>query len=716
MADLNRLLALRQDIQRKAVERWQARQADRTAAQASIAALGPGAADSLARTARNRTRSELLMQAASMRARGDLPLFIERKIGPTLDFLSNAPSEAARKAGRPVARIVSSVDPAVQPEGFATGFLVSAQLLLTNWHVFPTVADAVGCGANFLYESDEHGLRRGLTFEVDPQAFYVSDADLDYALVAIKPRAVEGSTIDQLGTITLIESPSKILIGQKINIIEYPDGGQKQYATTNNRLLDILESGFLHYETDTLEGSSGSPDFNENWELVALHHASIPAMQGNQILATDDRPWTEDMGDDRIKWVANEGVRVSAIVQSLHKQTIRDPAQAHLLASLLANTTDPVDEIAQLVSGAPATESLAVAADGTTMLSSMPRILSQSPCEAQMTQNHFSFSGPVNIHVYAAPAAAAAAPSNQPKPPEKAEEKSIRFDRNYDDRQGYQEDFLGSGSLRVPLPAVEDGRSAEMLKKDGKDLVLPYRHFSLAMNERRRLQMWSAVNVDYDPDKRATAGRASFGTDRWIPDPRIPERAQIFDSEFYAPAHQIDRGHIVRREDNAWSDDANDIEFANSDTFHWTNCTPQHQAFNRDSPGAQYGGLKGLWGDFEKYVQAELLKDKKNTKACILAGPVLAEDDPTADFGNGPIQYPVVFWKVVVVAVPGADGKSALQAYGFVLSQKDVVDKFGIEFAPGRFAKYRKPLADVTALTGVEFASALLAADGGQGA
>jgi endonuclease G len=63
----------------------------------------------------------MLSQAIGLQERGQLPIFIEQKIGPTLDFLSAAPSEAARKAGQPVARIVSSIDPRVQAEGFATG-------------------------------------------------------------------------------------------------------------------------------------------------------------------------------------------------------------------------------------------------------------------------------------------------------------------------------------------------------------------------------------------------------------------------------------------------------------------------------------------------------------------------------------------------------------------------------------------------------------------
>jgi endonuclease G len=272
--------------------------------------------------------------------------------------------------------------------------------------------------------------------------------------------------------------------------------------------------------------------------------------------------------------------------------------------------------------------------------------------------------------------------------------------------------------LTVPLPNVDASRDGEILKdRANRPLVLKYNHFELVMNEKRRLQMWSAVNVDYDPDRKPEANRKEFGTDKWIPDPRIPERLQIFDREFYEPAGNIDRGHIVRREDNAWGDSDDEIEFSNSDTFHWTNCTPQHEAFNQSAPGKNdptYIGMKGLWGDFENYIQQNL---KEDTKACILAGPVLEANDPfSRDFGAGRIQYPLRFWKVIAVPVK-QNGTRKLRVFGFVLSQKSVVKKFGIEvFKPGRFQKYQMSLTEITKLSGVTFAKSLHKADTMQGA
>ena len=208
---------------------------------------------------------------------------------------------------------------------------------------------------------------------------------------------------------------------------------------------------------------------------------------------------------------------------------------------------------------------------------------------------------------------------------------------------------------------------------------------------------------------RATGGRANFGADRWIGDPRIPADVQVGEREFYGPAKQIDRGHIVRRQDNAWGADPREVEFANSDTFHWTNCTPQHAAFNRAAAPSRYQRSEGLWGAFETYVQRELMHGE--LRACILAGPVLAANDPVADFGAGPIAYAVDFWKVVIVAEKTSAKRSRLRAYGFMMGQRDLVEQFGIEFAPGRYARFRKPLAEISKVSGVIFDKALLRAE-----
>jgi V8-like Glu-specific endopeptidase len=57
-----------------------------------------------------------------------------------------------------------------------------------------------------------------------------------------------------------------------VTIIQHPSGGPKQIALNENRVTNIYRH-YLQYTTDTLPGSSGSPVFNDDWKVVALHHA-----------------------------------------------------------------------------------------------------------------------------------------------------------------------------------------------------------------------------------------------------------------------------------------------------------------------------------------------------------------------------------------------------------------------------------------------------------
>jgi endonuclease G len=726
MGALDRVREAKRAASAAAEARWNDHAEERARKQQEIATAGAGAADSPDRQARFNMRVAMIERAQEMHRSGTLPLGVERRMGPTLDYAPFAPSRAAHSAGRPVARLVDPVRPGIVPNGIATGFLVTPKLLITNHHVFPTRGDALGVGANFLYETSDRGVESGAVFELDPDRFYLSDEPLDFAVVAIKPTSLEGRSLSEFGILALIEATPKILVGQRVNIIQYPQGGPKQYTTSNNRLLDILDEGFLQYEADTLEGSSGSPVFSERWELVGLHRASIPRRDSaGRVLTKSGEPWREELGDDAVDWIANEGTRISALVKSLSKPRLQDAAEQRLLTELLEATTDPITEIAANVASPSkpiGPESSAGSPPG-------------APPPAVAVHNQFHFSGPVTIHVYASPGPSALAPpAPQPPPPAPppALEKAMRFDPDYDAREGFDPMFLAGSlderHLEVPLPEVEPGRHGEMLNgDDGVPLVLAYHHFSLAMSRTRRLQMWSAANVDYAPTRKSQRSRDAFGADRWIPDPRIPARAQIFDADFYKPAGNIDRGHMVRREDNAWGDSETEIELANSDTFHWTNCTPQHEAFNQSEPGRNdrtYRGMAGLWGGFENHIQ----KSRKDgdTKLCLFAGPVLRVSDPSADFGRGPVQYPLDFWKVVIVAEPAEataprrprrrDGPARrLKVFAFLLDQRPVVQRFGIEvFEPAKFGKFQVSLAFLTQETGVVFAPTLHAADVGK--
>ena len=155
-----------------------------------------------------------------------------------------------------------------------TGFLISHRLFLTNQHVIPDAAAALGALITFDRELDETGRPRAITsFMLDPDAFclFSDEAELDFALVAIGPRQSGQATLAELGFCPISGAPNKHVLGMKTNIIQHPNGMRKLISIRNNLLVARTDRTLL-YETDTETGSSGSPVFNDEWYLVALHH------------------------------------------------------------------------------------------------------------------------------------------------------------------------------------------------------------------------------------------------------------------------------------------------------------------------------------------------------------------------------------------------------------------------------------------------------------
>ena len=694
-----RVRSERRALAARAHERWRGLQAD-------PAGVPRVAADAAPAISRNVTR-ERLRAVVDSTAYREVRRAAERQIGATLDFADLPPDEQALKAGRPVVRIVGLGGAGVVPEPIATGFLVAPDLLLTNHHVFRARDEARGTGAQFLYERTQSGLRAGIVFELEPDRFFVNHAGLDYAVVAVKATALDGAPLSQFQYLPLIAVTGKILKGDPVNIVQHPDGRPKQYATVNNRLLDLRDDGFLLYETDTLEGSSGAPLFNRHWETIGLHHCGVPQMDGDQLVTRDGRrlPLDAEVADSDLIWIANEGIRTSALVASLRDQRLARPDEQRVLEQLLATTTDPLRMVAEqspLVAGPLVGGPLSGGRD-------------------TMAQNAFTFTGPVTINVSGGPgtmeaggvptaaAQAAAAALALGVDAGLFREKKLKFDENYKARaqRGYKPGFLVGWNLPLPTVDAAHHHGDLVLTAAGAPWVISYYHYSLVMNRDRRLLAWAASNVDYSPAARAhTRTRKEYGGEDWRLDPRVALEApglQIEDADFYEPARKIDRGHIVRREDGAWGATSREAEFGNSDTYHWTNCTPQSLAFNQSSQ-------RGIWGKFEEFIEKQIKTE--GGRMCVFAGPVLNPDDPQHGYGNGTeIQVPMEFWKVITCTAKEG-GQTRKLAYGFVFDQTEPVQRLGYERMNVQdYAIYQMPIKDITRKTGVVFDASVLSAD-----
>lgn len=249
-------------------------------------------------------------------------LGLERLIGR-----NNLTPIAFLEEGVQVARPVGRITISGPGGGHGTGFMVSPSLLLTNNHVLRDTEDASRSKVAFAFQDGIDG--RPLVpavFQLEPLRFFVTDRALDYSLVAVAPQGVQGEALSSFGQLVLSEAEGQVVVGEFVNIIQHPRGEPKQISLRENQIVDVLER-FLHYESDTREGSSGSPVFNDQWEVVALHHSAVPKTDAEgRPLSVDGTVWRPEMGEQQLAWRANEGVRISRVLRALHEAPLSGEA------------------------------------------------------------------------------------------------------------------------------------------------------------------------------------------------------------------------------------------------------------------------------------------------------------------------------------------------------------------------------------------------------
>ncbi|MBB4698579.1 V8-like Glu-specific endopeptidase [Sphaerisporangium siamense] len=262
----------------------------------------------------------------------DRPSMHERILGVAKDLQAWSFLPRGVRAARTVGRISVSENGRELPIG--TGFLVSPRLLLTNHHVFPRIGAVRQAFVEFDAQvSVDNTPELAKRFTLDPDTLFVADQDLDYALVLVNADASGRPVGETFGWNRLSVQLGKLVLGEPVNIVGHPSGRLKEISIRENS-LEVRLDRFLQYQTDTEPGSSGSPVYNDQWEVTALHHGGVPRTDDQgRILRRDGRLWQPGDGDDAVDWISNEGVRISAILKHLASLPL-DDARRGLLAEM----------------------------------------------------------------------------------------------------------------------------------------------------------------------------------------------------------------------------------------------------------------------------------------------------------------------------------------------------------------------------------------------
>jgi hypothetical protein len=211
---------------------------------------------------------------------------------------------------------------------YGTGFLVGTDTVMTNYHVMRQVIENNGATPSdvilrfdFKQLADGRTINPGTEFRLSMPDWLIDSSppssvgalpnpeQLDYALIRVdgspgsEPVGERVSSNAGLrGWIKIPDTPYDFQPDTTLYIVQHPQGTPLKLAIESNAIIKVNANGTrVQYRTNTEPGSSGSPCFNSDWELVALHHS----------------------GDALPNPSYNEGTPISAIMALLEQRNLK---------------------------------------------------------------------------------------------------------------------------------------------------------------------------------------------------------------------------------------------------------------------------------------------------------------------------------------------------------------------------------------------------------
>jgi hypothetical protein len=184
-----------------------------------------------------------------------------------------------------------------------TGFLVGPSVVLTNYHVVQSVLEkrhapgAVTClfdykiaangsvnpGVSVPLAAAGPGILVSSPFTVEelamkPDAGLPKPDQMDFALLQLA-RDIGNEGSPTRGYYSLPTQPYQFLADQPVIIAQHPRGEPMKLAIDSHSVIGTnVNETRVRYRANTEGGSSGSPVFDLQWNLVALHHYGDPAL------------------------------------------------------------------------------------------------------------------------------------------------------------------------------------------------------------------------------------------------------------------------------------------------------------------------------------------------------------------------------------------------------------------------------------------------------
>jgi V8-like Glu-specific endopeptidase len=226
-------------------------------------------------------------------------------------FIDHAHLIARSIARLTVPRIVNGV-----PDGqaaYGTGWIIAPGILITNHHVIEVRDDQPATPPDFQAQAEritadfDYHTETGATLKCQGSKLLARSRELDYAVIELE----QTEKIADRQPIPVVPTSPELHRGARVNIVQHPQGGPLRFAIRNNFFVRPSQRpAFVLYQTDTEPGASGSPACNDDWQVIALHHASLQ-------VPSELVPQNVLDGQLRKVTVLNEAVQIHEILDDL---------------------------------------------------------------------------------------------------------------------------------------------------------------------------------------------------------------------------------------------------------------------------------------------------------------------------------------------------------------------------------------------------------------
>ncbi|AFZ01309.1 trypsin-like peptidase domain-containing protein [Calothrix sp. PCC 6303] len=154
-----------------------------------------------------------------------------------------------------------------------TGFMISPNLLMTNNHVIASQEEAQKAEYIFNYQLDKNGKETPITIvNALAKGDFYTNAKLDFTVLTLK-------NVPDFGNHLKLKN-QRTQKDKRVAIIQHPGGHLKKISIQNN-LVAYADNQDVQYTTTTLPGSSGSPVFDDDFQVIAIHHSGGMLLEPN---------------------------------------------------------------------------------------------------------------------------------------------------------------------------------------------------------------------------------------------------------------------------------------------------------------------------------------------------------------------------------------------------------------------------------------------------